>query len=198
MEINPKGDLDLYHKNKLVPGAEKMPYPEVSNFLSFLALDLGGISGSFGRDLEPKIFNAGDNPDVAPLICYESVFPEYVAQFTRKGAEILLVITNDGWWRDTDGYKQHMYYACLRAIENRREVLRSANTGITCRIDKVGNIQERTEWWESTVLKVWPNNYEELTFYTKYGDYIGRLGSFIGIFFLIGMLVKSTTLPKKE
>jgi len=198
MEVNPQGHLDLYHKNKLVPGAEKMPYPKVSNSLNFLALDLGGISGSLGRDLEPKVFDVGDNPDVAPLICYESVFPEYVAQFTRKGAEILLVITNDGWWRDTDGYKQHMYYACLRAIENRREVLRSANTGITCRIDKVGNIQERTEWWEPTVLKVWPNIYKELTFYTKYGDYIGRLGSFIGIFFLIGMLVKSITLPKKK
>ncbi|PCJ63641.1 MAG: apolipoprotein N-acyltransferase [Bacteroidetes bacterium] len=191
LEINPEGELDIYHKSKLVPGAEKMPYPEVLNFLDFLALDLGGISGSLGRDKEPKNFDAGENPDVAPLICYESVFPGYVSQFTRKGAEILLVITNDGWWRDTDGYKQHMYYACLRAIENRREVLRSANTGITCRIDKLGTIQEHTKWWEPTVLKVDVNSFTNITFYVAYGDYIGRFASFIGIFFLLGMFVKS-------
>ena len=198
MEVSPSGETDLYHKMKLVPGAEKMPYPEVLSFLKFLQLDLGGISGSLGRDPYPKNFDAGDKPDVAPLICYESVFPGHVADFTRRGAEILLIITNDGWWRDTDGYKQHMYYACLRAIENRREVLRSANTGISCRIDALGQIQERTEWWIPTVLKVNATKQTRLTFFSRYGDYIGRFASFIGIFFLIGMFVKSITLPKKE
>jgi apolipoprotein N-acyltransferase len=190
MEVGPSGKTDLYHKIKLVPGAEKMPYPKVLSFLNFLALDLGGISGSLGKDPYPKNFDAGDKPDVAPLICYESVFPGHVADFTRRGAEILLVLTNDGWWQDTDGYKQHMYYACLRAIENRREVLRSANTGITCRIDQSGTIQERTKWWEPTVLKVVAYKNTELTFYSRFGDYIGRLASFIGVFFLLGMFVK--------
>jgi len=193
MEVEPSGQLHFYHKSKLVPGAEKMPYPKIFKFLEFLALDLGGITGSLGEDLEPSTFDVGENPDVAPLICYESVFPGYVAEFTRKGAEILLVITNDGWWRDTDGYKQHMYYACLRAIENRREVLRSANTGISCRIDRLGKIHEHTEWWEPAVLKVQANNHAKITFYSKYGDYIGRFASFIGIFFLLGMFVKKLT-----
>ncbi|MGB0850513.1 MAG: apolipoprotein N-acyltransferase, partial [Bacteroidia bacterium] len=190
MEVSPGNKLDFYHKSKLVPGAEKMPYPKVFKFLESFALDLGGITGSLGSDKEAKNFDCGEKPDVAPLICYESVFPGHVAEFTRRGSEILLVITNDGWWKDTDGYKQHMYYSCLRAIENRREVLRSANTGISCRIDKLGNIQEQTEWWEPTVLKVKANNYRQLTFYAKYGDYIGRFASFIGIFFLLGMFVK--------
>lgn len=191
MEVDSAGNLDYYHKSKLVPGAERMPYPQIFKFLNGLALDLGGITGSLGVDAEPRVFKAGSSPDLAPLICYESVFPGYVAGFTRKGAEILLVITNDGWWRDTDGYKQHMYYACLRAIENRREVLRSANTGISCRIDKLGRIQERTEWWQPAILKVQTNPFTNLTFFARHGDYIGRFGSFIGIFFLLGMFVKS-------
>lgn len=190
LEMNGKGEIDLYHKGKLVPGAEKMPYPFIFGFLEYFALDFGGITGSLGSDPYPTVFDAGEKPNLAPLICYESVFPGHVAGFTRKGAEILLVITNDGWWEDTDGYKQHMYYACLRAIENRREVLRSANTGITCRIDALGQLQERTEWWEPTVLKVNANHYTRLTFYSQYGDYIGRLASFIGVFFVLGMFVK--------
>ena len=190
MEVDSAGNIDLYHKSKLVPGAEKIPYPQLFSFLDFLALDLGGISGSLGSDSIPKNFDAGNKPNVAPLICYESVFPGYVNQFVRRGANIILVITNDGWWRDTDGYKQHMYYATLRAIENRREVLRSANTGISCRINRLGQITDRTEWWEPTVLKVQARAHASLTFYTKNGDYIGRLASFIALFFILGLFVK--------
>lgn len=190
LEMNAKGDLNFYHKGKLVPGAEKMPYPAIFSFLEYFALDLGGISGSLGSDPYPTVFDAGEKPNLAPLICYESVFPGHVAGFTRKGAEILLVITNDGWWKDTDGYKQHMYYATLRAIENRREVLRSANTGVTCRINALGQITERTLWWEPAVLRVKANHYSKLTFYSQYGDSIGRLASFIGVFFILGMFVK--------
>jgi apolipoprotein N-acyltransferase len=188
--INGKGEIETYHKSKLVPGAEKMPYPFLFSFLEYFALDFGGITGSLGTDPFPTVFGAEEKPDLAPLICYESVFPGHVAQFTRQGAEILLVITNDGWWKDTDGYKQHMYYGCLRAIENRREVLRSANTGITCRINALGQVQERTEWWEPTVLKVNALKHTKLTFYSQYGDYIGRLASFLGVFFALGMFVK--------
>jgi len=158
--------------------------------LSFLSINLGGVSGSLGSDKEALVFNAGNKPNLAPLICYESVFSGHVAQFCRKGAEILLVITNDGWWRDTDGYKQHMHYASLRAIENRREVLRSANTGITCRIDKLGRIQEQTSWWEKDIIAVDVYPFQNMTFYATYGDYLGRLASFMGVFFILGMLVK--------
>lgn len=190
ISIDKKGNLDFYHKGKLVPGAEIMPYSKIFKFLDFLAVDLGGISGSLGSDKKPKVFNTSKNSNLAPLICYESVFPGHVAEFCREGAEILLVITNDGWWRDTDGYKQHMYYATLRAIENRREVLRSANTGISCRIDKLGKIHEQSQWWTREVIPVEVNSFHNLTFYSKYGDYIGRLASFIGSFFILGMIVK--------
>ncbi|MBT8326150.1 MAG: apolipoprotein N-acyltransferase [Bacteroidia bacterium] len=191
MEVDSAGNIDYYHKSKLVPGAEKMPYPKLFGFLEYFSLDMGGISGSLGSDKEAKVFEAGNKPDLAPLICYESVFPGYVADFVNKGAEILLVITNDGWWKDTDGYKQHMYYASLRAIENRREVIRSANTGISCRITRKGKIIERTNWWEESVIKVQTNNHAKMTVYSKLGDYIGRIASFIGIFYILGIFVKS-------
>ncbi len=78
----------------------------------------------------------------------------------------------------------------LRAIENRREVLRSANTGITCRIDKLGRIQEQTSWWEKDIIAVDVYPFQNMTFYATYGDYLGRLASFMGVFFILGMLVK--------
>ncbi len=193
LEVDSRGRLSYYHKSKLVPGVEKMPYPKIFGFLEYLSIDMGGISGSLGSDKEAKTFSAGSKPDVAPLICYESVFPGYVSEFVRKGADVLLVITNDGWWRNTDGYKQHMYYACLRAIENRREVVRSANTGISCRITKQGKIIEHTDWWEPDVLKVEVASYKKRTMYSVLGDYIGRIASFIGIFLTLGLLVKRKT-----
>lgn len=193
MEVDRNGGLTYYHKSKLVPGVEKMPYPQVFGFLEKLSIDMGGISGSLGSDKEPTVFKAGDQPDVAALICYESVFPGFVTEFTRKGAEVLLVITNDGWWKNTDGYKQHMYYATLRAIENRREVLRSANTGISCKIDRFGHIESRTEWWTEDILETTVTPSGEMTLFSRTGNYLGRIGSFIGIFFVLGLFVTRKT-----
>ena len=167
-----------------------MPYPRIFGFLEKLSIDMGGVSGSLGQDDSATVFRAGDKPDLAPLICYESVFPGFVGRFVQKGADIILVMTNDGWWRDTDGYKQHMHYARLRAVENRKEVLRSANTGISCHIDQWGQILERTNWWEKDVLKVNVQAHEHSTFFSKHGDYIGRFGSFFGVFLFLGAWVK--------
>ena len=127
----------LYHKAKLVPGVETLP-----SFLNFMGKwfeDFGGISGTLGRDSERKVFVPWDNHfKAAPIICYESIFGDYITEYVRKGANILTIITNDGWWGNTPGYKQHMNYARLRAIETRKWVARSANTGISCFIDPVG------------------------------------------------------------
>lgn len=194
LEIDSLGIVNKYHKSKLVPGVEKMPYPKIFGFLEKWSIDLGGVSGSLGSDDSVTVFKAGDKPDLAPLICYESVFPGFVREFVHKGANIILVMTNDGWWEDTDGYKQHLYYACLRAIENRREVLRAANTGISCHINRHGKIMQRTKWWEADVLIVNVRSYDNITFYTKYGDYIGRFASFFAVALALGAFVKSKTI----
>jgi apolipoprotein N-acyltransferase len=122
---------------------------------------------------------------IAPVICYESVFGSYVSDYIKKGAEAIFIITNDGWWKNTNGYKQHLSYASLRAIETRRPVARAANTGISCIIDIRGNRKKETEWWTQTVIKgeIFPET--RMTFYVKYGDYILRISLLISVLILL-------------
>ncbi|MFZ8281203.1 nitrilase-related carbon-nitrogen hydrolase, partial [Staphylococcus aureus] len=76
----------------------------------------------------------------APIICYESIYGEYIRTYVQKKATLLSIITNDGWWGNTPGYQQHLAYAKLRAIENNRWVVRSANTGVSAIINNKGNL----------------------------------------------------------
>ena len=112
-------------------------------------------------------------------ICYESVYGESFSEFVRNGAQVMFVITNDGWWGDTPGYRQHFSFSRLRAIESRRSIARSANTGISGLIDQRGRILQRLEWEEMGVLNGTLRANDRVTFYTRYGDYVGRLSSYI-------------------
>ena len=141
-------EFSIYHKSKLVPGVEIMPYPAVFKFLEKLVIDLGGTSGSLGRMSKSFVFKIDDEITAAPIICYESVFGELTSGIINKGANLITIITNDGWWGSTDGYKQHFHYACLRAIENRKEVVRSANTGISAYISADGKVLKQTSYWK--------------------------------------------------
>lgn len=164
---------EVYHKSKLVPGVERMPFPALLKPLESMAIDMGGTVGSLGVQDERTVFSSSDGRTViAPVICYESVYADYVAEYIRKGANLIFIITNDGWWDDTPGYIQHLNYARLRAIENRREIARSANTGISCFIDRRGEISQPTSWWHEAVISKYmqPNN--EITFFSRYGDLI--------------------------
>jgi len=187
--LNTSDKYELYHKSRLVPGVEIMPYPQLFSFLSKLAIDLGGTSGSLGRQRQPSVFNIGNGVVVAPVICYESIFGDYVAEFVRKGANTIAVMTNDGWWGNTAGHRQHLYYARLLAVSHRRDIVRSANTGISAYINLKGEVVEKSDWWIEGVIKqkICINN--ELTFYSKYGDYLGRMSSIIAVLLLIILLV---------
>jgi apolipoprotein N-acyltransferase len=195
LHFNASGLENTYHKSKLVVGVEKMPYPELLGFLEVLSIDMGGISGSLGRSNEPVNFSS-DTQTIAPLICYETVFPDYVRKFSRKGANALAIITNDGWWRNTAGHKQHLYYASLRAVENRRAIYRSANTGISAVILPNGSIKEETPWWVKTEVKYPYIANEEVTLFVRLGDYLGRSALYLTVLFLMGYLVK-LWIPKK-
>jgi apolipoprotein N-acyltransferase len=107
-----------------------------------------------------------------PIVCYESVFGKYVAEYVSNGAGFLIIITNDGWWKNTNGYKQHLYFTSLRAIETRRCVARAANTGISCITDTRGRFVKETRWWQPAVLKGTVSVENRLTFYVRYGDFI--------------------------
>ena len=185
------GNVQFYHKTRLVPGVEKMPFPYILDPLAKYAVDLGGTSGSLGSINHLNSFLVNEVV-VSPLICYESVYGEM-----RLGqTNLLAIITNDGWWKNTAGYKQHFQYARLRAIEQRKSIIRSANTGISGFINAKGYVLQQSDWDESVCLtsNVSVNNIQ--TFYNKYGDYIGRISVFMAILlfmtsFTKGMLRRS-------
>ncbi len=134
------GEPQVYHKSILVVGVEKMPFIKYLGFLGDLVINIGGTSSSLGSQEEPTNFVTNSGLQVAPVICYESVFGGYVAKYVQKGAGLIFIITNDGWWKNTPGYKQHFSFARLRAIETRRSIARAANTGISCFINQRGDV----------------------------------------------------------
>jgi apolipoprotein N-acyltransferase len=177
IQLNKTG-IQLYHKSKLVPGVERMPYPALFKPLEELAINLGGTFGSLGtQDTRDVFFNADKSIGVAPVVCYESIFGEYVGDYINNGANLIFIITNDGWWRDTPGYKQHLAYARLRAIETRRQIARSANTGISCVVDELGNLHAEQAWWKEGYImaNLTPNN--QKTFFVRFGDMLSKLAS---------------------
>jgi len=190
LEINTSTPIQAYHKCKLVPGVEIMPFQTLLAPLEKLAFDLGGTSGTLGTQKEPSVFySPTSKTTVGPAICYESIYGEYIGKFIQKGAQLIFIITNDGWWQDTPGYRQHLAYARLRAIETRRCIARSANTGISAFIDEKGTVFERTSWWNPTALKATIITNDKITFYTRFGDYIGRLACLFSGVILIFLIV---------
>ena len=143
------GDIQFYHKSKLVPGTEQLPFVTVLPFLERLAisLDENSASGTLGKNATAKALGVS-NSKVAPIICYESIYGDYVSEYVKDGASWLAVITNDAWWNNTPGHKQHFSYAKLRAIEQRKWVVRSANTGISGFIDPLGRTTMRSGWYQ--------------------------------------------------
>jgi len=173
--INSTDSLQLYHKSKLTPGVEILPSFPGFKWFEKLAINLGGTIGSLGTDKIRKVFKTTNSVIIAPTICYESIFGEFFSEFVRNGAQIMCIITNDGWWGNTAGYRQHFAFAHLRAIETRRSIARSANTGISAFIDQRGDAHKVTKYWEPAVIKSTINANTTLTFYVKYGDYIARI-----------------------
>jgi apolipoprotein N-acyltransferase len=108
-----------------------------------------------------------------------------MTQYIRKGANLIFVITNDGWWGNTPGHRQHFTFSKMRAIETRRSVARSANTGISAFIDQRGDVYQATEYWVPAVIRQTINANDEITFYVKYGDYIARLSAFVAVFLVL-------------
>lgn len=180
--------IPYYKKSKLVPGAEIMPFIGNIELFKSLVLDLGGVPGaSLGRQEKRDAFES-PNGVVAPLICYESIYGDYVTDYINEGAEALFVITNDGWWGNTLGHRQHQYLASLRAIETRRYVVRSANSGVSCFIDSKGHIYKESQYDEATALRDTIYLRKEKTFYVRYGDLLGRISILVSIWLLISML----------
>ncbi len=179
------GIANFYHKTKLVPGVELIPFAGVMGPLQALLFDLGGTSISLGHSSEPVIFDISQEVKAAPLICYESIYGNYVSGFVRKGANLFTVITNDGWWGDTPGYRQHFNLGRLRCVEMRRDMARAANTGVSGFINQRGDVISESKYWVQTAQKAKLHLNNKITFYAKYGDYIGRIAILVSILLLL-------------
>jgi apolipoprotein N-acyltransferase len=191
IQLDSTGNVPVYKKSKLVVGVEKMPYARYLKFLEKLTLRLGGTMRGWGtQDYRGVFYSAIDSTGVSPIICYESVYGEFVTGYVKNGANLLFVITNDGWWGNTPGYHQHNAFSSLRAIETRRSIGRSANTGISCLINQRGEVLQKLGWWQRGAIKGTLNANEKMTYYVKNGDYIGRIAGFFSLLIILIYLTR--------
>ncbi len=194
---NGTDEYPVYHKSKLVPGVESFPYAEALSFLSPVVDYFGGTTAGNGRQDKRDVFFDGTT-GIAPIICYESVFGEYVTEYIKRGAQALFIMTNDGWWDDTPGHRQHLAFASLRAIENRRSIARAANTGISAFIDQRGRILQKTEYDKAIAISGMIPFNTSITFYVLWGDLIGRIAGFVTILLLLNLVVKRIRGPEDK
>lgn len=182
--------VGLQHRNKsqLTPGVEAIP--EWMGFLKNYSITMGIARGTLKTDPEAKVMTF-DGHKVGAAICYESAFGEYVSSFCKKGADLLFVITNDGWWGHTPGYRQHFEFSKLRAIENRRSVARSANTGRSGFINQRGDVLQQTHYWVPDAIKATLKANTKVTFYAKHGDYLSRIAVYLSFVLLFTWAAKS-------
>lgn len=192
------GRLDHVNKTKLVVGSEFTPYVKI-----FGPLDdaLGNPMGRTSPQGEARTLNVmgyeegGEKiASIIPVgvpICYESIYPEFCADYVRKGAQAICVITNDGWWGNTPGYRQHFSYSRLRAIELRRDIARCANTGISAFIDQKGDVLQQSGWWQPDTLRGSVNLTDNETFFARYGDIVGRICTLMFVMLALTLIIKA-------
>ena len=192
IQLVPNQKVQAYHKGKLVPGVEIFPYMNVLKpLLGDAMLNLGGTVASLGTDKERVAFsNPYNKGKLAPIICYESIYGEFVTDYVKKGANFLAIMTNDSWWGVTEGHKQLLSYAKLRAIETRREIARAANSGISAHINAKGEVTADTFYGDKTALFAKVNLYDTMTFYTRAGDLLSRFSIFALGFLLFYYLIE--------
>jgi len=192
IQVIPNQKVQVYHKGKLVPGVEIFPYMSyLKPLLGDAMINLGGTVASLGTDKERLAFsNPFNKGKIAPIICYESIYGEFVTEYVKKGANFLGIMTNDSWWGVSEGHKQLLSYAKLRAIETRREIARAANSGISAHINAKGEIVEDTFYGDKTALFAKVNLYDKQTFYVKAGDLLTRFSIFALGFLLFYFMIK--------
>lgn len=181
--------VQVSHKSILVSGVETMPFQKYFSFLGEYVVHLGGTSGSLASSKEPVLFSGKDGVKIGPVICFESAFGEYVGQLVKKGANLIVVITNDGWWKDSPGSWQHFGYSRLRAVETRRSIARSANTGISGFINQRGDVLKKTALNSREALSSPIRMNDKITFYVSHGDYLGRISMFLSALIVIYLLI---------
>ena len=181
--LDSAGRTQIHHKGRLVIGVENTP-TWIFDVLRFLVIDLGGTLGQIGKGQTTQPFVSQGGP-VGTAICYEGLYGDFYGGFVRRGARFMAIISNDGWWGDTPGYRHLFTISRLRAVEHRRAIARAANTGISGFISPRGDIGATLGWEERGVLTAQVPLESRITFYTRYGDYIGRIAQYLMLLCLL-------------
>ena len=199
--LAPDGRTEVFHKSKLVVGTELTPYPKffvpLDNWLSGIL----GVGGLMARDVgqdEISALHMSDGTALGCAVCYESVYGEYCTGYVKKGARFMTVITNDSWWGNTPGYRQHLSYSCLRALELRRDLARCGNSGISCFINQKGEILQQGPWWEEATLRGKVNLNSRTSFFVRHGDIVGRVSVLVFLLMLALLIVRLFVWSKKS
>jgi len=193
--MNRAGVAQFSHKNILVAGVEKDPFQDYFSFLPEFMLELGGMKGGLASGKEPMLLESSDGRQIGPVICFESVFAGYVRQLVKNGAQYIVVLTNDGWWKDAPGVWQHFGYSRIRAIETRRSIVRSANTGISGVINQRGEVIAQTNVDTAGAISSRIRLNNSFTFYVRYGNYLGWISLLLSG--MVGIYLFATTGGKR-
>ncbi len=193
-------NVPMYGKMKLVPFGEKVPLVEYIPFLGDLIKWNVGIS-SWNEGEEEKVFKVNKNGqsfNVGGVICIESIYPRFISEFVQNGAELIVVVTNDSWYGDSSGPYQHKEMSVLRAIENRRSVVRAANGGISCVIDPYGKTLIATEMYEQTSFTYDVPLNSERTFYSKTSYLLPSIALLTSLFVMFAFVIEKIKMRRNK
>ncbi|MBD3421585.1 MAG: apolipoprotein N-acyltransferase [Chitinivibrionales bacterium] len=180
--------FDKYYKIKLVPFSEAMPFEGILPILS--RVNLG--EADFQRGNEHTIFSFPPHAKGAPLICYEIIFPGYVRKRIRAGANLLVNITNDGWFGRSTAPYQHAVMAQMRCIENGTSLVRCANSGISMMVDQFGRVLGKTDLYERTILTGRVSARRIRTLYNRIGDWPAWVSLILVLYAFTAGIVRSS------
>ena len=186
--LNPMGEqISRYDKMHLVPFGEYVPFKQLLFFAESLTRQVGDFVPGTDYTLSTV-----DGHKISTIICYESIFPNLVRQSVKRGSNLIVLITNDGWFGQSSAPYQHLRMGVVRAVENRRYMVRTANTGVSAIIDPYGRIEARTPVGVRTILDGLAHFRSDRTFYTEYGDIFAYANVLTVILLIIpGRLPKS-------
>jgi apolipoprotein N-acyltransferase len=191
--LDGEGELKaIYDKIHLVPFGEYIPLRRFFSFVETISKDVSEFAP--GRDT--LLIGIGDHPSNV-IICFEAIFPELVRRFSEKGSQLIVNLTNDGWYGDSSAPYQHLAISRIRAVENRRYLIRAANSGFSALIEPTGKIQASTGLFQEAVCEGRFAFLTEKTLYTRYGDVLVFLCAIISVGSLIFVGFRKAAIAKR-
>ena len=186
--VDEAGSLSRYDKNHLVPFVERFAFVNFFSKLDVFEWFNWGRLAGYGRGSSPSMLQT-PKFSTPGLVCYDSVYPGWAREFVNQGAGFITIITNDGWWGNSSGHKQHFAYAKLRAIEFNRWVVRSANNGTSGIIRPDGTVEQATKYWVRTGFTTTIPVLKKQTIYARYGDWLAfQCLGLVLTFWVLGIL----------